>query len=240
MARVPRKLTLHPGLAFHKIWRAHDREHLLQNPAEKHAYLKEVAKDYRTKCDHDALQLHAFCIMGNHVHEEGFLKGEQHHLSDHMRRAHGCFGLKFNKRRGRLGKVAHDRPKTLVIQHDDAAMRCNFYIHTNPVRANIVKTPWDILWRTFSSCRLYSHGERTEQNRHIELPDWYLRLGPTPEARQATYRSLLMEYLREAGLVRDRGMTRGNFIGESAWRKIQRSTVNEVRRRQRVNATAPP
>ena len=75
------------------------------------------------------------------MHEQGLLKGASHHLSDHMRRAHGVFGLKFNKRRGRLGKVAHDRPKTLVIQHDAAAMRCNFYIHTNPVRANIAKMP---------------------------------------------------------------------------------------------------
>jgi putative transposase len=240
MARLPRKDTLHSGYAFHKLWRAHDRQRLLQEPAEKRAYLEEVAKDYETKCDREAFQLHAFCIMGNHVHEEGFLKGEQHQLSDHMRRSHGCFGLKFNKRRGRLGKVAHDRPKTLVIQHDEAAMRCNFYIHTNPVRANLAKTPWDLLWRTFSSCRLYSHGERNEQNRHIELPDWYMALGRTPEERQSAYRRLLMEYLRRAGLVKDRHMTRGHFIGDATWRKIERSKVNEGRRKRRVDVPAPP
>ena len=240
MPRAPRKDSLHSGLAFHKIWRAHDRQHLLQEPAEKRAYLAEVAKDYQNKCDPKAFQLHAFCIMGNHVHEQGFLGGEQRHLSDHMRRSHGCFGLKFNKRKARLGKVAHDRPKTLVIQHDEAALRCNFYIHTNPVRANIAKTPWDLLWRTFSSCRLYTHGERNEQNRHIELPDWYLALGRTPKERQAAYRSLLMEYLREAGLVKDRHMTRGNFIGDATWRKTQRSMLNEERRKRCVDATAPP
>lgn len=152
--RVLKKLNLRPQVSFHKIWRGHDRAYLLQERAEKHAYLAEVAKDHESKCDGKAFELHAFCIMGNHVHEEGRLKGDPRHLSDHMCRAHACFGLKFNRRKGRLGKLAHSSPKTLVIQSDDAEIRCSFYIHTNPMRANIAKTPWNVRWRTFSSCRL--------------------------------------------------------------------------------------
>jgi len=199
------KLNLRPQVSFHKIWRGHDRAYLLQERAEKHAYLAEVAKDYESKCDGEAFELHAFCIMGNHVHEEGRLKGDPRHLSDHRCRAHACFGLKLNRRKGRLGKLAHSRPKTLVIQSDDAEIRCSFYIHTNPMRANIAKTPWNVRWRTFSSCRLYSHGERNHQNRHLVLPDWYLCLGPTPKARQAAYLSLLMAYLRAAERSKNKG-----------------------------------
>jgi REP element-mobilizing transposase RayT len=240
MARVARKYLLTPGLGFHKIWRAHNREHLLREGSEKQAYIEAIARDYQDNCDSSALQLHAFCIMGNHVHEAGTLPGELHHLSNHMRRAHGCFGLKFNKRKGRLGKVACERPKTLAIQNDESAARCHFYIHANPVRAGIIKTPWAIQWRMFSTCRLYTHGERNRLNRFIQLPEWYLRLGPTPKARQAAYRRLLVEYLRKCGLVRDRSMTRGHFIGSNLWVEAKRSQLRALKARGYADSTAPP
>jgi putative transposase len=215
--RIPRRHILGPDSTFHKIWRCHNREFLLQDHVDKLAYLEAIHDDFIERCKREDFAIHAFCLMSNHVHEKNSIRMDLEAFSRHMQRAHGRFGLRYNKRHGRLGKVAYDRPKTIRIQDDDEDMRCTFYIDCNPVRAGLTKHPTDLLWNEFSSCRFYALGKRNRFADMIDFPDWYMRLGKNWRQRQSKYRSLLDRYLVQEGLKRDPRMTRGYFLGGEPW-----------------------
>ena len=216
--RVPRNEILAKGNTFHKIWRCHDRQWLMKWHSEKHAYLKSLHDDYMKKCSRDDFLIHNYTAMSNHFHESDKITGKVKAFSDHMRRSNGFFGLMYNRRHKRLGKVAHGRPKTLRVQNDDELKNLMFYIDCNPVRAGIIKHPTDIKWKEFSSCRFYCYGEKNSYSDMLTPPDWYLKLGKTARLRQRKYRSMLDKYLVERGMKRDPKMSRGYFIGGMLWR----------------------
>jgi len=237
--RVPRKYVLAEGVAFHKIWRCHNREFLLQGHRDKHAYLGFVSDDYRKKRCRRQFVIHAYVVMSNHVHEAGRLNGDVGQFSAHMRRAHGRFGLDFNKRHSRLGKVAHDRPKTLALENGEELKQLMFYIDCNPVRAGLARHPTDVRFKYFSSCRYYCFGEKNPYSDMLTVPQWYLELGSTPEQRQKKYRSMLDRYMIEKGLKRDPRMGAGYFIGRIAWVQKKRRKITSKLRSQKSGADPP-
>jgi len=237
--RIPRKHVLVPGFAFHKIWRCHNREYLLQSHSEKHAYLKCLHDDYIKKCSPDDFVIYGYNVMGTHGHEVDEVRGKTKSFSDHMRRAHGTFGLTFNKRHKRLGKVAHDRPKTLLVQDDDRLKNLMFYMDCNPVRAGIISHPTDIRWKEFSSCRFYCFGEKNSYTDMLTLPEWYKKLGKTARQRQHKYRAMLDKYLVERGMKRDPKMASGLYIGGELWMYEMRKKLSRLLK-DKLSGTDPP
>lgn len=233
-----------PFCYFHMMWRAHNREFLLQDHREKLHYLRALRDDYLNNCTPEQFQLHGYSLMDNHGHINGSI-GEDHiHYSDHMRRAHSRFGLGFNKRHDRLGKVAADRPKIKASEDERYARQVMLYDLFNPVRAGIIPTPIHIKWRLFSTARYMALGEENEFTCMITLPDWYLDLGDTPAARQRRFRQLLDEYAQRAGLKKDPKMARGNFVGGDGWVRQMRQRVKNWLRQHKQSlsnsGTDPP
>lgn len=60
-------------------------------------------------------------------------------------------------------------------------------------------------------------------------PDWYMRLGDTPQKRQKKYRALLEHYMIEAGLKRDPMIANGRFIGSPEWIKTMRTRIRGMK-----------
>ncbi|HUU01503.1 MAG TPA: hypothetical protein VM425_08700 [Myxococcota bacterium] len=238
--RVPRKHILVPHAPFHKIWRCHDREYLLQSHAEKHAYLKCIHDDYLKKCSQDDFVIYSYNVMSNHCHESDEIRGDSKVFSEHMRRAHGLFGLTFNKRHKRLGKVAHDRPKTLQVQDDERLKNLMFYMDCNPVRAGIIARPTDIRWKEFSSCRFYCFGEKNSYDDMLTIPEWYKKLAPTARKRQSKYRSMLDRYMVEHGMKRDPTMGSGLFIGGELWMDEMRKKLSKLLKKKKSTGPDPP
>jgi REP element-mobilizing transposase RayT len=226
------------------MWRAHNREFILQDHREKLRYLRALRDDYMKNCNPDQFVFNGYTMMSNHAHLNGSV-GENHiPFSDHMRRAHSRFGLAFNKRHKRLGKVAHDRPKVKASQDEAYAIEVMLYDLFNPVRAKLIPTPTHVKWRQFSTARYLAFGEKNEFTCMITLPDWYLRLGKTATRRQRKFRQMLDQYAVEKGLRRDPKRVRGNFVGGDLWVQAMRRQVGEwIRERKKKNAnsgTDPP
>jgi hypothetical protein len=239
--RVPRAHIIGPGNAFHKIWRAHNEEFLLQSHEEKHAYLRALHDDYTKKCSREDFLIYVFCLMSNHAHEQEKIVNSLKAFSEHMRRAHGRFGLGYNKRHKRLGTVAHDRPRTIRLQTLEDEMYCAFYILCNPVRAKIIKQPYDIRWKNFSTARYMAYGEENRYTDMITFPEWYLQLGDTPEKRQKKFRRLMDEYLVEKGMKRDPKLSSGYFYGRESWlREMRKKLRKKMRDKSKKLATGPP
>lgn len=193
---------------IHKMWRGHNREHVLETDLEKNAYLRHLADTYTAKIKRK-VQWHSYCLMGNHSHEGNTILGVDNKrglkagikaLGNWMRNGHSRFGTEYNERHNRQGKVAYDRPKTIEVKNERSFLKVMFYGDANPVRAGLVSHP---LRYRHSSYRYYAYGETDEHTTHLVPPPAYLALGNTPAKRQARYRSLCNCYLREEGLIDD-------------------------------------
>ena len=227
MPRLPRNLLLEPGLAFHKVWRSHNREWNLGSPDEKQAYLAILNEELIKQPN----PIHAICLMSNHSHEIYSLE-KLTDFSHFMRRHHGRYGQFFNKKHKRCGKVAQDRPQTIAIENDSHEMTVTFYIHANPLRARIVRDAKDYRWSTH---RLYAFGKKTPWMGHIRFPQWYMDLAKTMEARQKKYRQLFDAYLRTFGLIKQTFSVYG--IGDLRWARARRASILEILKEK---ATSPP
>lgn len=161
--------------------------------AHKEEYLRFLNEDLESKDYEAGAILTALVLMGNHAHEI-FHVLKQALFSAHMRRHHSRYGSYFNRKKGRCGKVAQDRPKTCLIGDDHHEMIVTFYIHANPIRAGIVKDARNYFWSTH---KLYAFGKREDWMRNVVLPRWYKALGKNDEQRQKKYRSLFALYLKE-------------------------------------------
>ncbi len=181
--------------------------------------------------------MHAFAIMNNHAHQILSYQKTLHMLSHFMRVAHGIFGSRFNRMTGRTGKVANERPKTSLIQNDFHAMRAQFYVEANPIRANICRAE-NLKLYAFSSYRFYAFGIVDEFTKMLTPPSWYMALGATSLERQAKYRSLFMAYLRRSSENPNESKEmHSNFIGEVSWLKEK---ATQLRRFMQLLGAPPP
>ncbi|MCP4604250.1 MAG: hypothetical protein GY847_27630 [Proteobacteria bacterium] len=192
----------------HKMWRGHNREHVLETDVEKAAYLRHLGDTFTDEIKKQ-VQWYSYCLMGNHTHEGNRILGVNSKfglktgiqaLGNWMRNGHSRFGAEYNRRHERQGKVAYDRPKTIEVKNEESVLRVMFYGDANPVRAGLVSHPSRY---RHSSYRFYAYGEASEHTVHMTPPPAYLALGDTPEKRQKQYRSLCDRYLRVEGLIDD-------------------------------------
>ena len=238
--RTARKYVLRPYSYFHMMWRAHDREHIMQSHAEKLSYLRAVRDDYMKKCNPEHFKLHGYTMMSNHAHVNGQVNDDHKPYSNHMRRSHSRFGTGYNIRHHRLGEVIHDRPKTKASQEDAYAIQVMLYDHFNPVRAHLIPEPTHVKWKLFSSARYMAFGEENEFTCMITLPDWYLNLGKTPKQRQRKYRQMLEQFSIDKGYKPDPKKTKGHFIGGDLWVEAMRKWVQERLRQKKDSSDEEP
>lgn len=208
MPRIPRNLILDNNYQTHKVWRGHNKEWNISTSEEKLAYIDLLNKLLPKQLN----ELNAFTLMSNHTHEL-FDINDKSQFSDLMRNHHSRYGMFFNKKHSRLGKVAYDRPKTCLIENDEYSMRATLYIHANPIRAGIIKNASNYKWSTH---KLYAFGKRESFMKYVKFPNWYMELGKTWEERRSKYRKLFDLYLRENGLLIQNFLNR-NFYGNTLW-----------------------
>lgn len=224
MPRVPRSLTVINNHSVHKVWRGHNKEWNLGEYKDKLKYLDFLNDDFDKKQSQVGAEIQALCLMNNHTHEVFYIKSQKQ-FSNHMRRHHGRYGQYFNKQHGRSGKVAEDRPRTTLIEDGIHEMRTVFYIHANPIRANIVKDARNYQWSTHL---LYAFGKKASWMKHIKLPDWYKRLGKNATERQRKYRRLFARYLKETGRFKQ-GFLKKLFLGNELWVEEQNNKLSNWR-----------
>ena len=228
MPRIPRNLILEEEFQAHKIWRGHNKEWNLNTSEEKSAYLSYLNKLLIKNSN----ELNSFAVMSNHSHEL-FDIHDKDSFSELMRNHHSKYGMFFNRKHKRQGKVAYDRPKTCLIQSDEYSMKATFYIHANPLRAGITKNAANYRWSTH---KLYAFGRRDEFTKFVKFPQWYIDLGNTWKDRQKKYRRLFDAYLKDAGLIKQEFLSR-YFFGSYPWMDNYSQRVKDW---SKARANSPP
>jgi len=138
MARRPR---IHfPGALYHVITRGNRRQGIFLDEKDLEKFLAYIV-DYKSR---HSFRLYAYALMKNHLHL--LVEVEETPLSRIMQSLLFRYTRYFNRRYGEVGHLFQGRYKAIVCDKDAYLLELVRYIHLNPVRAKIVKSPEDYGW----------------------------------------------------------------------------------------------
>ncbi len=129
-----------PEMAHHVIQRGNYQQYIFENDEDFRTYLylvNEYSQQHQVK-------IHAYCLMNNHVH---FIltPEDQNGLAEIFRNVHTRFSQYKNLQKRRLGHLWQGRFYSCVLSRTHV-LRAIRYVEMNPVRAKMVKKPWEYIW----------------------------------------------------------------------------------------------
>ena len=90
------------------------------------------------------VRVSAFCLMDNHYHL--LIQTPHANLSRFMRHLNGVYTQRYNRLYGYDGQLFRGRYKSILVAEDNNLLELLRYIHLNPVRAAMVKSPDKYRW----------------------------------------------------------------------------------------------
>jgi len=206
MARRPRHYI--PGLPYHVVQRGNNRQACFLTPDDRRFYLdlwRRISRRY-------GVQVHAYCLMTNHVH---FLvtPEKEDSVSRTTRDVGSGYAQHFNKLHSRTGTLWEGRHYSSLIQSERYLLTCYRYIELNPVRAGMVRHPAEYPWSSYTRNCQCDMGWLTPREE-------YLQLGNEAAERAAAYRELFGRQLRQEDLELVRSAIRyGQPVGDTQFRE---------------------
>jgi REP element-mobilizing transposase RayT len=138
MARKPR---LHiPGASYHVILRGNARDDIFFADEDRYRFyllLQEGVERFGHR-------IHAFCLMTNHVHLA--VQVGEVPLSKIMQNVSFRYTRWVNWRQNRTGHLFQGRHKAYLVDTDEYLLQLVRYIHLNPIRVGLAKSPADYPW----------------------------------------------------------------------------------------------
>lgn len=145
---------IEPGLWHHVMNRGASGAHIYNDDHDRLTFL-DLVEDCAQRW---GVRTAAVCLMDNHYH--ALVHDEQGLLSRAMRHLDGVYTQRFNRRYDRDGSLMRGRFQDRLVETEGYVLEVVRYLHTNPVRAGLVKRAAEYRW---SSHRAYLTGT---------TPDW--------------------------------------------------------------------
>ena len=131
---MPRQARLDaPGILQHVIIKGLEGKRIFADDKDRSDFITrtgDLALELETK-------VYAWVLMGTHVHI--LLRSGSKGLAKYMRRLLTGYAITYNRRHSRRGYLFQDRYKSIVCDEDGYFTELVRYIHSNPLRAKIVK-----------------------------------------------------------------------------------------------------
>ena len=187
-----------PGAFYHVYSRGNQKQPIFFSPDDRYFYLKILGDAHKKLGSF----VHVFCLMDNHYHL--ILQTMLANLSRVMHFINTKYSTYLNAKHGRCGHLFQGRYKAILVQAEAYAKVLSKYIHGNPVKDGVVKTPEQYQW---SSCPEYA-GLR-------EPPPWLITsvvlelCADEPGAARTRY----MDYLLSDDAPPDREFSRAARLG---------------------------
>ncbi len=132
------------GAIYHIIQHAPGREPLF---VEKGDYLY-MMHCMKTNVSRYNYELFSFVLMSNHLHL--LIRLNKDNLSEAMKELFRIYAVYFNKKYERKGPVFCTPFRASLCLDETYLIAASVYIHLNPVKAGIVKTPSEYKWSSYS------------------------------------------------------------------------------------------
>jgi len=143
MARKPR---IHfPGACYHVILRGNAGQDVFFSDQDRSRFcflLQEGVERYRHR-------ILAYCLMTNHIHL--IIQVDEIPLSRIIQNLSFRYTRFINYQKKQFGHLFQGRYKAILIDIDSYLLELIRYLHTNPVRAGIVKTPERYIWSSHTA-----------------------------------------------------------------------------------------
>lgn len=198
MARHPRLIL--PGVALHVVQRGNNRNACFSADGDYLTYLSHL----RHLLMKYACELHAYCLMTNHVHLLLTPAGPEacaHLMRDLGRR----YVRYYNRRHARTGTLWEGRFRSCLSESARYVLACYRYIELNPVRAGMVSDPGDYPWSSHAG----NAGMRADPLLHPHTE--YSAQADEHRARCAAYRGLFDQAFEPTMLRAIREATSGGY-----------------------------
>jgi REP element-mobilizing transposase RayT len=167
-------------------------------------------------------RVHAFCLMKNHVHL--LIQVGDISLSKIIQNLAFRYSQRINRKNKRIGHLFQGRFKAILIDESTYFTRLLRYIHMNPVRANIVKTPDIYIWS--------GHNAYTGLSEIAWLTTDYglSKFGTTREEASLQYYSYILKKENHEELDELRkGFKEGHLLGGDDFiDSIRKKEVNQI------------
>ena len=204
---------------YHVMSRGNRREAIVRDDPDRCRWRDGVER-VAERCQWEVL---AYSLLDNHFHL--FVRTPLANLSAGMLVLNGSYTSYFNRRHGQVGHLFQGRYKGQLVEdghHFDALSR---YIHLNPVRAGLVRTPEQWPW---SSCSGYYRASRAEP--WVTQGPVLAAFGGATSAGRRRYRRFVEAGLAEPPPSPFAEAVHGLLIGSAGW-------VEGIRTRLRAAAT---
>ena len=191
---MARDLRIHyPGAVYHAITRGNNKQRIFNSDSD---YRRLLSILNRVK-DVTQFSLYAYCLMPNHVHL--LIKVKDQPLSNIMQRILTSYVLKYNWTYKRTGHLFQGRYRVIHCDKDSYLLELVRYIHLNPVRAKLVKSPSDWKWSGHNGY-LSKYDDPL-----IESDPIYSQLSPIPINAKRIYMQFLKDGVSDTPPVSDTG-----------------------------------
>jgi putative transposase len=195
MARKPR--IEFKGAFYHVITRGNQRQKVFKDKDDFLKYLG-ILSNYKIRYKYF---LYAFMLMSNHVHL--LIETQEIPLSKILQGINQSYTTYFNRKYKTVGHLFQGRYKAILCDRDEYLLSLIKYIHLNPLRARIVKTPDEYQWSSH-----HSYIKRTSGVNIIDT-DQVLRMFSEDKQRA---RKLYSAYMSNSPTVKKQDVY--NIIGQ--------------------------
>ncbi len=156
---MPRKARVQsPTNYYHIMLRGNNTEFIFSKDEQKELFLNYLKKQE----EEQLIDVTAYCIMDNHVHI--VIKSELENLVKAIKGINIKYAMSYNLQHNRTGHVFQDRYRSESVIDDKYLLQVIRYVHNNPVKAKLVKTPEDYMWSSFNEymgeCKLVSSTQK--------------------------------------------------------------------------------
>ncbi len=138
---MPRHPRIHvPGALYHLMARGNNGQPVYLDPADYKRFLDSLATTKRRY----PFWLYAYVLMPNHFHLLVEVRASS--SGRFMQSLLTGYAREFNRRHERRGHLFQGRYKAIVCDRDSYLVELTRYIHLNPVRAGLVRSPAQWPW----------------------------------------------------------------------------------------------
>jgi putative transposase len=143
-AGVSRRLRVeYPGAFYYVTSRGNERRTVFQSNRDREKYLSYLDSAH----ERYGAVIHVYCLMGNHYHL--LLETPRGNLSKILHYINGAYTTCFNIKGSRSGHLFQGRYKGILVDKDRYCKEVSRYVHFNPVRTGMVKTPLEYPWSSY-------------------------------------------------------------------------------------------
>lgn len=130
---------------YHVMLRGINRQVIFEDEEDYEKFL-QVLQDCKAV---SRFKLYAYCLMSNHIHLLLRISPTSEGLEQMFKRIGVRYVAWYNRKYGRSGHLFQDRFKSEAVNDDGYLFTVLRYIHQNPVKASLCKTPEKYRWNSY-------------------------------------------------------------------------------------------